>query len=262
MIFTDYDGQMTELKSSELTVEELAQRVGMSVRNLREWQGLGLLEPPTKRGRVGFYRQSHVERVERVRALRADGFPLDLIRRILEDSAEAEGEIVAFGRTLLDRLQNEEPEVVDLSDFAARFGIGDAAEIQRALDNGWFDRFAALGLMRIRDDGGFEILSPRLARLGEFLLGLGISVEEILELGERVYRHQEAVARIFVEVFRAHVFAPFETAESSDEDWAKIRQTLEELRPFAVDAVDGLFRLAMDNTSKRTIHMALERRGE
>ena len=35
-----------------LTIDELATRAGMSVRNLREWHGLGLIPDAEMRGRV------------------------------------------------------------------------------------------------------------------------------------------------------------------------------------------------------------------
>lgn len=37
----------------DLTIDQLAQRVAMTARNIREWQTLGLVPPPEKRGRVG-----------------------------------------------------------------------------------------------------------------------------------------------------------------------------------------------------------------
>jgi DNA-binding transcriptional MerR regulator len=77
----------------ELTIDQLAQRVGMSARNIREWQRLGLVNPPERRGRVGIYGEDHVTRIERVQKLHAQGLPLDLIRRLSETRAGSEGDI-------------------------------------------------------------------------------------------------------------------------------------------------------------------------
>ena len=38
-----------------MTIDELARRVDMTARNIREWQTNGLLPPPERRGRVGIY---------------------------------------------------------------------------------------------------------------------------------------------------------------------------------------------------------------
>ena len=60
--------------TSELTIDQLAQRTGMSARNIRAHQSRGLLAPPTLRGRTGYYNDEHVARIELIQRLQADGF--------------------------------------------------------------------------------------------------------------------------------------------------------------------------------------------
>src|SRR3954451_13274802 len=67
-----------------LTVDELAERVEMTVRNLREWKTLGLLPRAEMRGRVGYYPPEVVDRIERIKKLHAEGFTLELIGRMLD----------------------------------------------------------------------------------------------------------------------------------------------------------------------------------
>ena len=67
----------------DMTIDELARRVDMTARNIREWQSMGVLPPPERRGRVGIYTDDHMARIERIKSLRAEGFPLDVIRRML-----------------------------------------------------------------------------------------------------------------------------------------------------------------------------------
>src|SRR4051794_41414070 len=67
-----------------LTVSQLAERVEMTVRNLREWKTLGLLPRAEMRGRVGYYPPEVVDRVERIKKLHAEGFTLELIGRMLD----------------------------------------------------------------------------------------------------------------------------------------------------------------------------------
>ena len=45
----------TQDETAELTIEQLAAEVGMSVRNIRNHQSRGLLPPPEVRARVGYY---------------------------------------------------------------------------------------------------------------------------------------------------------------------------------------------------------------
>ena len=42
-----------------LTLEELTARVGMSVRNVRFYTTKGLVPPPIRQGRSGYYRYDH-----------------------------------------------------------------------------------------------------------------------------------------------------------------------------------------------------------
>src|SRR3954449_3344061 len=74
--------------TAALTVTDLAERVGMTVRNLREWKTLGLLPAAEMRGRVGYYPPEVVDRVERIKSLHAEGFTLELIGRMLDAGEE------------------------------------------------------------------------------------------------------------------------------------------------------------------------------
>src|SRR5437867_1760192 len=96
-------------KADELTIDQLAQRTGMTVRNIRAHQSRGLLPPPEVRGRTGFYGPDHVARVELIKELQAEGFNLDLIRRLLETAAgETEGELLRFARNLREPFGDEQ----------------------------------------------------------------------------------------------------------------------------------------------------------
>ena len=54
---------MTEVTESALTIDELARRTGMTVRNIRAHQSRGPLPPPEVRGRTGYYSEGHVGRM-------------------------------------------------------------------------------------------------------------------------------------------------------------------------------------------------------
>jgi len=71
-----------------VTVDELAARVGLTVRTTRYYAGLGLLPPPVRRGRIAWYGAEHVARLELIRALQDHGFTLAAIERYLADGLE------------------------------------------------------------------------------------------------------------------------------------------------------------------------------
>src|ERR687890_1297720 len=64
-------------------VDEVAARSGLSVDTVRFYQSKGLLGQPERDGRIAWYSDAHLERLERVKTLKQRGFTLDFIRRLL-----------------------------------------------------------------------------------------------------------------------------------------------------------------------------------
>ncbi len=67
-----------------LRIEEAARVSGLSTRNVRAYQSLGLLPPPELDGRVGRYGPEHVSRLRAVRRLQAQGFSLAGVRALFD----------------------------------------------------------------------------------------------------------------------------------------------------------------------------------
>ncbi len=59
-----------------MTLRELAERAGVAPRTVRYYVARGLLPPPEGRGRAARYGREHLERLERIRQLRAGGLTL------------------------------------------------------------------------------------------------------------------------------------------------------------------------------------------
>src|SRR5919201_6474726 len=85
---------------ASLTIDELARRTGMTVRNIRAHQSRGLVPPPQVRGRTGYYGDEHLARIELIKELQADGFNLEAIRRLLEGAGGSSSEVLDFSRAL------------------------------------------------------------------------------------------------------------------------------------------------------------------
>src|SRR6266540_7491099 len=79
---------------ADLTVHELAERAGLSVRTVRFYAGRDLLPPPRIRGRIAYYGRAHRARLELIRELQQQGYTLAAIeryfRRIPADASEAD----------------------------------------------------------------------------------------------------------------------------------------------------------------------------
>ncbi len=243
-----YDGRVTDVTDerargngaaggqASMTIDELARRTGMTVRNIRAHQSRGLVPPPDVRGRTGYYGDEHVERIELIKELQADGFNLEAIRRLLEGAGGSSSEVLNFSRALRAPFEDEEPEIMDAGEVEQRWGGADPDLLERA---------EKLGMMRPLGDGRYEVLSPRLQRAGIELAALGIPADKSLEIGEKVRHQAQGVARVFVEVFVENVWKPFNRAGRPEEEWPKVREALERLRPLASEALLAIFQQVM-----------------
>jgi DNA-binding transcriptional MerR regulator len=240
---------VTDVTDDSLTIDELARRTGMTVRNIRAHQSRGLLPPPQVRGRIGYYGPEHVARIELIRELQADGFNLESIRRLLEGAGGSSGEVLRFTRALRAPFEDEQPQVVSGDELAGRWGAADPRLLAKA---------ESLGLVRALGDDKFEEPSPRLARASAELAALGVPPETALEVAARVRRHAEGVARVFVELFLDEVWKPFEQAGRPKERWPEVREALERLRPLAAESLLAIFQITMSEAVEQAFGRELE----
>src|SRR5918998_5623097 len=94
----------------EMTVEQLAQETGMTVRNIRAHQSRGLLPPPSVRARTGYYGPEHVARLRLIQEMQSAGFNLKAIERLIDTADGASEHALDFGRAVLTSFVEEEPE--------------------------------------------------------------------------------------------------------------------------------------------------------
>lgn len=241
---------MTATATPEMTIDELAQATGMTARNIRAHQSRGLLPPPEVRGRTGYYGPDHVARIALIQELQADGFNLELIRRLLATADGAGGEVLNFTRALRTPFANEQPEIVELQELSEQWGSTDPSLLQKA---------ESLGLVRNIGDGRYELPSPRLARAGAELAALGIPAEKTLETAARLRRRADDVAELYTRLFLETIWKPFEAAGHPDERWPEIQAALERLRPLAAEALLAAFQLAMDDAIEAAFGRVLAR---
>jgi DNA-binding transcriptional MerR regulator len=244
---------MEKSAKGEMTIRELAERTGMTVRNIRAHQTRGLLPPPVVRGRTGYYNEEHVARIELTREMQADGLNLEAIRRVLETGDDSASEIFDFTRALRMPFEDESPEIYEQSEIAAAWGA-------KSVDPKLIARAEKLGMMRSLPDGRLEIISPRMQQAAVELAELGVGPEAAIELAEKLRRNADAVARNFVDLFVDEIWKPFDEAGRPEQDWPRIRETLERMRPLAAQGLLAVFQIAMaeatEKASERTLRLA------
>jgi DNA-binding transcriptional MerR regulator len=92
------------------TVEELSRKVGMSPRNIRAHQARKLLPPPVRRGRVAYYDESHVRRLETIKGLQRQGFNLVSIEAMLGTHRSDRGGTTL--EMLIGRVETDHPALL------------------------------------------------------------------------------------------------------------------------------------------------------
>jgi DNA-binding transcriptional MerR regulator len=239
---------------ADLTIDELARRTGMTVRNVRAHQSRGLLPPPEIRGRTGYYGPEHVARLEMIKDLQAEGFTLSSIRRIVRNTPAASApEVLDFARALTEPFSEERSEIVSAAELAEPWGEQVTPELTR--------RIMRRGFIRDLGDGRFEVLSPRLIRASKELAELGVPLKTAIDVAAELQRHSKAIARAYVELFLDHVWAPFEKEGAPAEEWPRVREALDRLRPLATQSLVAVFQLVMSEVVEETMERELGRMG-
>jgi DNA-binding transcriptional MerR regulator len=248
-------GVLTEGQDERLTIDELARRTGMTVRNIRAHQSRGLLPPPEIEGRTGFYGPTHVARLQLISEMQADGFNLAAIKRLLQDSEGAESEVLGFRRALMAPWENEEPELLTNEELLARLKL-------EAPNPKLFERAIRSGFAVDLGEGRVEIPSPTLFRAAEELRDLGVPVEAALDVLDQIDRSSRSISRTFVQLFLDQIWRPFAASGHPEDEWPRVQAALERMRPLATDAVMAVFRRTMTEGVEKRFGEELERRAE
>ena len=73
------------MMAKRYSVEDLAERGGVSVDLIRSYQSKGLVPAPEHEGRRAWYDDSHLQRLRQIRDLKAQGYSLRMIARSLTE---------------------------------------------------------------------------------------------------------------------------------------------------------------------------------
>ena len=221
----------------EMTIDQLAQSVSMSSRNIREWQRQGLLPPPTRRGRVGIYSDEHVARIRRVQQLHSDGFPLDLIRRMIDTGTGNESDIRHLAAEVLAPFSMAGPTTISRAELDDRLGPGAAAQL------------AKLGLIADADGDPVSVRDAETLDLIEGLTGIGVSLERMVATLVDVRGHQRCIADAILGAYAEDVWEPFVSSKFATTDWASLADHAERGRRLVSALLNHLQQTAFDDAS-------------
>src|SRR4051812_10714586 len=245
------DARLPHVPDDLMTIEQLANATGMSVRNLRSHRTAGLLPPPHVRERVGYYGPEHTERVRLVQELQAMGFNLRGIKRLLDQTRGDPSQLLSLKRAISVPFETEEPQVFTLEDLAERLGPDIPPDaLQRAVD---------VGVLIPLPDGQFEAPAPSLIDIAAEVVARGVPLEHALKVFVKVRERCEQIGREFVRLFLDDLWKPFANADYPDDRWREVEESIERLRPLSSQAVLAVYQLTMTSEVERAFGRELER---
>jgi DNA-binding transcriptional MerR regulator len=225
-----------------MTLDEVTRRVGMSVRTVRFYTSKGLVPPPIRRGRSGYYSPDHVARLELVGELQAHGFTLAAIEKyVARIPPDATPETIALHRTLLAPWAAEVPETISRRELDRRAG--------RSLSDDDLDTLNALGIVFPTKQGKFQVVLAHFS-VGVGLLDLGVPLDAAVAAQDIFERHGRQVAEELTELFRTQVWTAYKEAGTSPD---QLRALVERFKPVTVQALVTAYESAVDDMKRETI---------
>ena len=225
-----------------LTLEELTERVGMSVRNIRFYTTKGLVPPPIRRGRSGYYTADHVARLQLVQELQGHGFTLSAIERYVAGiPAGASPEDIALHRAMLAPWMADSWGELSRAELDQRAG--------RTLTASDLETLGALGVVQPAGRGRVRVSMSQLG-VGLGLLDLGYPIEAARAAAEVYAVHGRAIAEELYELFRTKVWPVYKEQGVSPET---IQEVVERLKPLSIASLVQAYEGGMDDVRRTNI---------
>lgn len=226
-----------------LSVEQLASRVGMTVRTVRFYAGRGLIPPPRREGRNGYYGPGHLARLELVKELQAHGFTLAAIEGYLEQIPDsASPEQVALHRTLLAPWTPELPETLDRTGLETRAG--------RSLTDDDLEILVAIGVIEPTPTEDVFRVAPAHIAVGIGFLDAGLPIDAALAARKVVTEHGRALAAELTGLFRDLVWPHLKASGHPPE---MLTAMIERFKPLTVQALVTAYEEAVDDEKRRIV---------
>ena len=229
---------MADPADERLTIDELASRAAIPSSTLRLYQNKGLLPPPRRDGRVGYYGPGHVARLRLIADLQERGFSLAGIKELIDAWEQGRGldDLLGLETEATAPLAKREPVRLRMSEMVKRMA-------GQKLTPKLIGRGLKLGLLEF--DGRSVVTDARFLDFGTELAAIGIPLEEIMDEWEALRATTATVADRFVGVFERHVWRSFVEAGMPADQVGDLTATLRRLGPLAEDVTVAALRLAL-----------------
>ena len=182
-----------------LTIDDLARRVQLPVRTIREYHTMRLLPPPERRGRLGLYGDQHVQRLRLITRLQRRGYSLAGIRDLLRAWESGTDLVALLGVDESQAALDETPLRLTRAELFQRLPTLEEATLGRA---------SRIGLVRPHGEDHFLVRSPALLGLAADWAGAGVALDEALDLIEVLADDLGALARKLADLIVERIWEP------------------------------------------------------
>jgi hypothetical protein len=167
---------------------------------------------------------------------------------VLENSDGSAAAMLDFSRAVRAPFEDETPEIYEAAEIAGLWG---ADRIGPQLL-----RREELGILRSLPEDRVEVISPACSKRRS-------SWRSATSAARPRWRRPSSsastptVARAFVDLFVKEIWEPFDRAGRPEEDWPRIREALDRMRPLASRSVVAVFQIAMDDAAEKASERTL-----
>jgi DNA-binding transcriptional MerR regulator len=228
---------------AELSVEELAERTGVTVRTIRWYQSEGLLPPPGRSGREARYGQAHVERLDRIAELQARGLRLQAVAEVLEGTAGDAADWLGLGEALRRPWIDDRPVVLRDRELADRLA---------GTPDGTTDALERSGVIERRPGAvpaSWVVPSPELLDIALATIRLGLDPDAGARLRDLLQRRLRGAATALVAAFTEEV----STTQLAEQGPGALAELLAQLQPLTRRTVDLLFAHEMERAQQELL---------
>ncbi len=227
---------------NEYTIDALAREAQSTVRNVRAYQDRGLLPPPIRRGRTGWYTAEHLARLRLIGNLLSRGYTLANIGELIHALERGHDlhQIIGLERAISDPWSAEQPRHFTLPELLGLFGA--------VLSPRTLAKVIELGLLE-PDGLRYRARSPKMLLAGAELSKAGMPLEDLLQVIEGLRGNVQRVADQMVQLIVRLLDRYGEGQLPPPEDVPRLADTIWRLRPLAMMAVEAEVSRALEKSA-------------
>ncbi|MGQ0699744.1 MAG: MerR family transcriptional regulator [Panacagrimonas sp.] len=241
-VFAAHAASAERGEPAEYTIDELAREGSSTVRNVRAYQDRGLLPPPVRRGRTGWYSHDHLARLRLIGSLLARGYTLGNIGELIDALERGHDlrQIVGLERAISSPWSDEQPRHFSLPELLKMFGV--------VFSPRTLSKVIELGLLE-PDGLRFRAPSPKMLIAGAELSRAGMPLDDLLKVIEGLRGNVQRVADEMVQLIARLLDHYGEGQLPPPEDVPQLVDTIWRLRPLAMMAVEAEVSRALEKSA-------------